>query len=93
MSSVIFYRIGVDRKTVAILLAMVIPGAGHIYYDPAKRRKGFGISIVFVILTFISYQLLGQYSALGLQFAPVFITWVLQLRAVMRFGEVPPINS
>lgn len=81
----------VDRKTIAILLAMIVPGAGHIYYSPSKRGRGFGISILFIIVTFLSYRFIGQFIGFGvfgniIEFVPIFIVWALQMRAAMRFN-------
>jgi hypothetical protein len=77
----------VDRKTIAILLAMIMPGAGHIYYSKSKRRRGFWISIIFVIISLVSYK--SGFGFASLELIPIFLVWALQLRAVMRFPEVP----
>ncbi len=43
-----------NKLTIAIILAMVLPGSGHIYLADKYRDYGIKISILFVIVTYLS---------------------------------------
>jgi hypothetical protein len=76
-----------NKETIAIILSMVIPGAGHIYLGKQYRMKGVKISLIFVIVSFISsyiVELLNQSLLAPLSFFPIFIIWYKQLSNILK---------
>jgi hypothetical protein len=85
------------KETIAIILSMVIPGAGHIYLGKEYKVKGVKIAILFVIVNFISFNILRPFlfGLLGsgylpdillspILFVPIFIIWYKQLSNILN---------
>ena len=90
-----------NKEIIPIILALVLPGTGHIYIG--KRNRGIKISITFVLVSYISNRLLdyilfevtknldyfdyfqGLLSAIT--FIPIFIVWYKQLKDIIRIIE------
>ena len=47
-------QIDENRRTIAVILSIVLPGSGHIYLGDNYRNYGIKVSILFVIVTYLS---------------------------------------
>jgi len=80
-----------DKSTIAMILGLLFPGAGHILIG--KKRKGIWIAIVFVTLSYVSGLVVSTilntflssapsdiFFPLGaLAFIPSFALWLIQI--------------
>ena len=78
-------RIGLSRKIIATLLAIVLPGVGHIYLR--AFRRGIGIIVAGIGLALVSYPgFLGINSVLALKMTKGISMTSIMILALMMVG-------
>ena len=78
-------KIGLSRKLIATILAIVIPGVGHIYLGAFKR--GIGIVVTGIGLFLVSYPgFLGSNSVLSLNMTDGISMTTIVVLVLMMVG-------
>jgi hypothetical protein len=95
-----------DKHTIAMILGLLFPGAGHILMG--RKPKGICIAIVFVFLSYVSgivlSSILNTFMNSGLPeiffpfgalaFIPSFALWIYQVFDLSKIvGNIPKVEA
>ena len=87
----------ISKEATPLILGLLFPGLGHIVLG--RKKQGVRIAIAFVILSYISGNILNtfiasflssveapqiSYSIIGLTFIPPFAVWLWQVKNLMK---------